>query len=181
MPRSPGMRPLCHLSWAAPHPRPRPVAGAWKAGEGRGTGEGTGGGQGQHHTFPQVSVSGGRGTFRCGRGTSSQYRLAPSSQTLQPHRAPSTPRPALCLHLLSPLRHPQSEAIRHLRDPQPVEHPLRGLRCHPCSTAFSLDLGPGRNCDFRGLVCRAQGFRWQGLMGGKSQPQGGTLRTLWDI
>ena len=85
---------------------PRPVTGTWKAGEGRGMGEGTGGGQGQHHTFPQVSVSGGRGTLRCGRGTSSQYRLAPSSQTLQPHWAPCTPRPALCLHLLSPLRHP---------------------------------------------------------------------------
>ena len=133
MPRSPGMRPLCHLSWAAPPPpRPRPVAGAWKAGEGTGTGEGTRGGQGQHHTFPQVSVSGRQGTLRCGRGSSSQYRLAPSSQTLQPHRAPRTPRPALCLHLLSPLRHPQSEAIRHLRDPQPVEHPSRGLRCHAC-------------------------------------------------
>ncbi|XP_024848575.1 serine hydrolase-like protein 2 isoform X4 [Bos taurus] len=86
------------------------------------------------------------------------------------HQKSAGPRPAR-----------QSEAIRHLRDPQPVEHPSRGLRCHPCSTAFSLDLGPGRNCDFRGLVCRAQGFRRQGLMGGKSQPQGGTLRTLWDI
>ena len=86
MPRSPGMRPLCHLSWAAPDGSL--VCG--RQARGGGWGEGAGGGQGWHHTFPRASVSGGQGTLRC-RGTGSQYRLAPSSSHAGPRASPGQP------------------------------------------------------------------------------------------
>lgn len=110
------------------------------------------------------------------------YCLAPSSQTLQPRQALRIPRPAPRLHLLSSPPHPQPEAICCLRAPQPVEHPFwGGSDATPAPQHSSWTWGLAGTVTSRDTSAEHRGSEGRDSRGGKSQPQGGTLHTLWDI
>ena len=118
-----------------------------RQGEG-GREEGTRGGQGRHHIFPQVSVSGGQ---RDRQSVLPGPVLPNPPSTPGPLHPQASPMPPSAV-LPSPNLSQRPSAASGLHSPLNILSG-GGLRCHPCSTAFILDLGPGRNRAFQGHVC----------------------------
>lgn len=171
MPRPPGIRPHCHLSWEAPHGSL--VCGRQARGGGRE--EGSRGGQGRHHTFPQVSVSGGQRDRQSVLPGPVLPNPPATPGPVHPQASPTPPSAVLPSPILS--QRPSAASVLH----SPLNILSGGAQVPPPLHCIHPGPGTWQEPCLPGTRLLSTGVQKAGTHGGKSQPQGGTLHTLWDI